>query len=136
MVGMWLVFCADTVASIVRWAATSGFVVPDFMRYDGGYLGNPVVHPHEVGTFIEPGDDFVPANPLGLLYYRGDRHEALLRSSVYLTGNLIQNLVEVPDRESLSETCTSFILLSFVVTSSVLVVGGLIGRCVGGHLIL
>jgi hypothetical protein len=106
------------------------------MSSDGGYLGNPVVHPHEVGIFSKLGDDFARANPLGLPCYRGDRHEALLRSSVYLTGNLIQSLVEVPDREGLSETSTPFVLLYVAVTSSVLVVDGIIERCVGGHLIL
>jgi hypothetical protein len=55
---------------------------------------------------------------------------------VYPAGNLIQSLVEVPDRESLSETFALFIPLSVVVTSSILVVGGLVGRCVGGQLII
>jgi hypothetical protein len=55
---------------------------------------------------------------------------------VYPTGNLIQSLVEVPDREGLSEMSTPFVPLSIVVTSSILVIGGLIGRCVSGHLIL
>jgi hypothetical protein len=55
---------------------------------------------------------------------------------VYPVGNLIKSLVEVSDREILSETCASFVLLSVVATSSVLIVGGLIRRCVGGHLIL
>jgi hypothetical protein len=55
---------------------------------------------------------------------------------VHPAGNLIQSLVEIPDRKSLSERSTSFIPLSVVVTSSVLVVGGLVGRCVGGQLII
>jgi hypothetical protein len=55
---------------------------------------------------------------------------------VYPTGNLIQSLVEVSDRESLSETSTPFVLLSIAITSSILVVGGLVGRCVGGQLVL
>jgi hypothetical protein len=105
------------------------------MSSDGGYLGNPVVDPHEVGVFSELGDDFTRANPLGLLCYRGDRHEALLRSGVYLVGNMIQSLVEVPDRESLSETYAPFVLLSIAVTSSVLIVGGFVRRCVGEQLI-
>jgi hypothetical protein len=101
-----------------------------------GYLSDPIINPHEIGVFSELGDDFARANPLGLSCYRGDRHEALLRSGVYPVGNLIQSLVEVPDRESLSEMSTSFIPLSVTVTSSILVVGGLIGRCDGGQLIL
>jgi hypothetical protein len=43
---------------------------------------------------------------------------------------------KVPDRESLSETSTPIVPLSVAVTSSVLVVGGLVGRCAGGQLIL
>jgi hypothetical protein len=105
------------------------------MSSDGGYLGYPVVDPHEVGVFSELGDDFARTNPLGLMCYRGDRHEALLESGVYPVGNLIQSLVEVPDRKSLSEASASFVLLSVAVTSSVLVVGGYVGRCVGGQLI-
>jgi hypothetical protein len=99
-------------------------------------LGNSVVHPHEVGVFSELGDYFIGSNPPGLPCYCGDRHEALLKSGVYPAGNLVQSLVEVPDRESLSETSTSFDSLSVVVTLSVLVVGGLVGRCVGGHFII
>jgi hypothetical protein len=106
------------------------------MSSDGGYLGNPVVHPHEVGVFSELGDDFTRANPLGIPCYCGDRHEALLRSSVYKTGNLIQSFVAILDRESLSETSTPFVLISIAITSSILVVNGLIERCVGGHLVL
>jgi hypothetical protein len=48
---------------------------------------------------------------------------------------LIQSLVEVPDRESFSETSTMFVLLSIAFMPGVLVVGGLIRGCVGGHLI-
>jgi hypothetical protein len=51
-------------------------------------------------------------NPLGLPCYRGDRHEALLRSGVYPASNLIYGLIEVADRESLSETSASFVPLS------------------------
>jgi hypothetical protein len=72
---------------------------------------------------------------MSLPCYRGDRHEALLRSGVDPVGNLIQSLVEVPDRESLSEASAPFVPLSIAITSSVLVGGGLVGRCVGGHLI-
>jgi hypothetical protein len=55
---------------------------------------------------------------------------------VYPAGNLIQSLVEIPDRESLSETSTPFVPLFVAVTSSVLVVGGLVKRCIGGQLII
>jgi hypothetical protein len=98
---------------------------------DGGYLGDPIVNPHEVGIFSKLGDDLAHADPLGLLFYRGDRHEALLRSGVYPVGNLIESLVEVSDRESLLEMSTLFVLLSVAATSSVLLVGGLIRWCNG-----
>jgi hypothetical protein len=45
-------------------------------------LGDPVVDPHEVGVFSKLGDDLTYADPLSLPCYRGDRHEALLRSGV------------------------------------------------------
>jgi hypothetical protein len=67
-------FPVETVSSTVRRAATSGFVVPGFMSSDGGYLGDPVVHTHEVGIFSELGDDFSCVNPLGLSCYHGDGH--------------------------------------------------------------
>jgi hypothetical protein len=102
------------------------------MISEGGCLGNPIVDPREVGVLSELGDDFARANPLGLLCYHGDRHEALLKSGMYPVGNLIQSLVEVPDRESLLETFAPVVLLSIAVTSSVLVVGGLVGRRIGG----
>jgi hypothetical protein len=124
------------VASVVCRAATSSFVVSSFVSFDGGYLGDPIVNPHEVGVFSELGDDFARASPLGLTCYCGDRHEALLRSGVYPVGNLIQSPVEVSDRESLSEMSAPFVPLSVAVMSSVLVICGLVGRCVGGHLIL
>jgi hypothetical protein len=102
-------------------------VVSGFRGSDGEYLGDPIVNPHEVGVFNELGDDLAHADPLGLPCYRGDRHEALLRSGMYPVGNLIQ---------SLSETFAPFVPLSVAVTSSVLVTGGLVRRRVGGHLIL
>jgi hypothetical protein len=54
---------------------------------------------------------------------------------VYPTGNLVQSLVEVLHRESLLETSTPFVPLSIAITVSILVVVGLIERCVGGHLL-
>jgi hypothetical protein len=80
------------VASTVYRAATSGFVVSS-----RGYLGDPVVVPHEVGVFSKLSDDFTCVVPLGLLCYRGDRHKALLMSSVHPVGDLIQSLIDVPD---------------------------------------
>jgi hypothetical protein len=95
-----------------------------------GYLGDPVVDPHEVGVFSKLGDDFTCVVPLGLPCYRGDRHKALLRSSVHPVGDLIQSLIEVSDGESFPEMSVSINSLPFVVTQSVLVFDSLIGRCV------
>jgi hypothetical protein len=58
VVGVWRLFPTGAVASAVYRAVTSCFVVPDFMSSDGGYLGDPVVNPHEVGVFGELSDDF------------------------------------------------------------------------------
>jgi hypothetical protein len=85
----------DAVASAICWgaAATSGFVVSSG--------SDSVVDPHEVGVLNKLGDDFSCVVPLGLSCYRGDRPEALLRGGVHPVGdNLIQSLIEVPDRES------------------------------------
>ena len=126
-----MVFTTDTVASAVCRTVASGFVVSG-----GWYLGDPVVDPHEVGIFSELSDDFACTDPLGLSCYRGDRHEALLRSGVYPVGNLLQSLIEVPDGESLPKMSASIVPLPVAVTSGVLVFGGLVGRCVGRQLIL
>jgi hypothetical protein len=110
-------------------------MVRGFMSSDGGYLGDPVVNPHEVGVFSELGDDFTRADPLSLTCYRGDRHEALLGSGVQPVGDLIQSLSEVPDGESLSETSAPFVPLSVAVTPGVLVISSLVRGCIGRHLI-
>jgi hypothetical protein len=112
-------------------------MVPGFMSSDrGGYLGDPIVNPHEVGIFSKLGDDFTRADSLSLTCYHGDRHEVLLRSGVHPVGDLIQSLGEVSDGESLSETSTPFIPLPVAVTLGVLVISGIIRGCVGGHLVL
>jgi hypothetical protein len=125
----------DTVASAVCRVAISFFVLSDFMSSDRGYLGDPVVNPHEVGVFGELGDDFARADPLGLPCYRCDRHEALLGSGMHSVSDLIQSLVEVPDGEGLSETFVVLVLLPVAVVPGVLVISGLIRGCVGGRLI-
>jgi hypothetical protein len=107
-------------------------MVNGFMSSDGGYLGDPIVNHHEVGVFGELGDDFARADPLSLMCYHGDRHEALLKSSVHPVGDLIQGLVEVPDGESLLETYAAFIPLPVAVTPSILVVGSFICGCIVG----
>jgi hypothetical protein len=56
-------FSTDTVAFAICRAVTSCFVLSEFMSSDRGYLGDPVVNPHEVGIFSELGDDFAHADP-------------------------------------------------------------------------
>jgi hypothetical protein len=84
-------------------------MVPGFMSSDGGYLGDPVVNPHEVGVFSELGDDFTYTDPLSLTCYRGDRHQALFGSGVQSVGDLIQSVDEVPDGESFTEAFATFV---------------------------
>jgi hypothetical protein len=119
-------FSTGAVASTVFWTVTGSFMVPWFMSSDGGYLGEPVVNPHEVGIFSELGDDFARADPLSVTCYPGDRHKALLGSGVHPVGYLIQGLVEVPDGKSLSEMSVAFVPLLVAVTLGILVISGLI----------
>jgi hypothetical protein len=116
------VFTVDTVASVLCRAVTSGFVVSSRC-----YLDNPVVDPHEVGVFSKLGDDFTCAVSLGLSCYRGDRHKALFRGSVYPVGDLSQSLIKVPDGESFPETSASIGSLLVAVVPSILVFGNLVG---------
>jgi hypothetical protein len=106
-----------------------------FASTQGRHLSDSVVDSHEVGVLRELGDDFSRAHPLSLTCYRGDRHEALFRSSVHLAFDLVKCLCEVPYGEALTETSTPFIPLPVAFTSGVLVVVGLIGRCIGRQLV-
>jgi hypothetical protein len=106
---------SSTVTTEVR-AVTCGFVVA---VPDGGWLSHPVVESHEVSVFCQLGDDFSCTHPLSLACDRCDRHEALLRGSVYPTLDLVESLCEVADGEVVSKTPTSFVPLSVTLTSSV-----------------
>jgi hypothetical protein len=78
-VGLGWELSSSTVGTVVG-TATCSFVV----TVPGGRrLVDPVVNPHEVGVFSELGDDLPSANSLGPACDRCDRHEALLRGSVY-----------------------------------------------------
>jgi hypothetical protein len=70
---------SSTVRTVVG-AVTRGFVVAvsGWRR-----LVDSVVDPHEVGIFSELSDDLSSAYALSLACDRCDRHEALLRGSVY-----------------------------------------------------
>jgi hypothetical protein len=109
-----------------RSALCCGFVVTVPV---GGRLSDPVVDSHEVSVFRELGDDLPRAHPLGLMWYRSDRHEALLWGSVYLALDLVECFREVADGEGVSKTPVSFVPLSVTLTSSVPVGVSLIRGC-------
>jgi hypothetical protein len=113
-------------------AATCSFVV----AVPGGRrLVDPVVDPHDVGVFSELGDDLPGANSLGLACDRCDRHEALLRGSMYSALDRLESFREVADGEVVSEAPASFAALPVTLTSSVSVGGGLVCWCISGELV-
>jgi hypothetical protein len=120
---------SSTVTTEVR-AATCNFVVPG-----GGRLSDPVVNSHEVSVFCKLGNDFSCTHPLSLACDRCDRHEALLRGSVYPTLDLVESFCEVADAEVVSKTLESFVPLSVTLTSSVPVGVGLIRGFFGRQLV-
>jgi hypothetical protein len=114
------------------YATTGSFVVA---VPDGGRLGDPVVDPHEVSVFSKLGEDFSSTYPLSLACDRCDRHEALLRGSVYSALDSFESFCKVADGEVVSETPAPFVALSVTLTSSVPVGVGLIRRCISRQLV-
>jgi hypothetical protein len=113
-------------------AATCSFVV----AVPGGRrLVDPVVDPHEVSVFSELGDDFSGTYSLSLACDRCDRHEALLRGSVYSALDRLESFCKVADGEVVSETPVPFVALPVTLTSSVPVSGGLVCRYVSIQLV-
>jgi hypothetical protein len=113
---------SSTVGTVVG-AATCGFVV----AVPGGRrLVDPVVDPHEVGVFSELGDDLSSAYALSLACDRCDRHEALLRGSIYSTLNRLESFRKVVDGEIVAEASATFAAISVTLTLSVSVCGGLV----------
>jgi hypothetical protein len=106
-----------------------------FVSSEGRHLSDSIVDSHEVGVLRELGDEFSCVHPLSLMCYRGDRHEALFRSSVHPIFDLVKCFCEVPYGKALTETSTPFIPLPIALTSGVLVVAGLICGCIGRQLI-
>jgi hypothetical protein len=106
-----------------------------FASSEGRHLSDSVVDSHEVGILRELGDEFSRAHSLSLMCYRGDRHEALFRSSVHPASNLVECFCEVPYGKALTETSTLFVPLPVVLTLGVLVVAGLICECIGRQLV-
>jgi hypothetical protein len=89
-------------------------------------LVDPVVDPHEVGIFSELGDDLSSVYALSLACDRCDRHEALLRGSVYSALDRLESLRKVADGEIVAEASATFAALPVMLTSSVSVRGGLV----------
>jgi hypothetical protein len=112
--------------------ATCGFVVA---VPGGGRQSDPNFNSHEVSIFCKLGDDFSITHPLSLAGDCCDRHEALLRGSVYPTLDLVESFCEVVDGEVVSKTPASFVPLSVTLTSSVPVGVGLICGCIGRQLV-
>jgi hypothetical protein len=113
---------SSTVGTVVG-AATCGFVVagPGWRR-----LVDSVVDPHEVGVFSELGDDLSSAYAVSLACDRCDRHEALLRGSVYSALDRLESFREVADGEVVAEASATFAALPVALTSSISVGGGLV----------
>jgi hypothetical protein len=112
----------STVGTVVG-AGTCGFVVAG---PGGKRLVDSVVVPHEVGVFSELGDDLSRAYALSLACDRCDRHEALLRGSVYSALDRLESFRKVADGEVVAEASATFAALSVTLTSSVFVCGGLV----------
>jgi hypothetical protein len=130
-VGLSWELSSSTVGTVVG-TATCSFVVavPGRRR-----LVDSVVDPHEVSVFSELGDDLPSAYALSLTCDRCDRHEALLRGSVYSALNHLESFREVADREVVPETPTTFVALPATLASSVSVGGGLVYRSIGRELV-
>jgi hypothetical protein len=121
-VGLSWELSSSTVGTVVG-AATCSFVV----AVPGGRrLVDPVVDPREVGVFSELGDEVPDANSLGLVCDRYDRHEALLRGSVYSALDRLESFRKVADGEVVAEASATFAALPVTLTSSVSVCGGLV----------
>jgi hypothetical protein len=113
---------SSTVGAVVG-AATCGFVV----AVPGGRrLVDPVVDKHEVSIFSELGDGLSNAYALSLACDRCDRHEALLRGSVYSTLDRLESFCKVADGEIVAEASATFAALPITLTSSVSVCEGLV----------
>jgi hypothetical protein len=98
-------------------------------------LVDSVVDPHEVGVFSELGDDLPSAYALSLACDRCDRHEALLRGSVYSALDRLESLREVADGEVVAEAPATFATLSVTLTPSVSIRGVLVCWSVSRELV-
>jgi hypothetical protein len=101
----------------------------------GRRLVDPVVDPHEVGIFSERGDDLFGTYALSLACDHCDRHEALLRGSVYSALDHLESFREIADGEVVLEMSAPFAALPVALTPSVSVCGGLVCWCIGRQLV-
>jgi hypothetical protein len=101
----------------------------------GRRLVDPIVDPHEVGIFGDLGDDLSSVYALSLTCDRCDRHEALLRGSMYSALDRLESFREIADGEVIPETPTPFAALPVALTSSISGGGGLVCWCIGRQLV-
>jgi hypothetical protein len=106
-----------------------------FASSGGRHLSDSVVNSHEIGVFLELGDDFTRTYPLSLTCYRRDGHEALFEGSVHPVGDLIESLCEILYWEGFPETSAPFVALPVALTWGVLVIVGFISRCISRQLV-
>jgi hypothetical protein len=78
-----------------------------------------VFDPHEVGVFSELGGDLSSAYALSLACDRCDRHEALLRGSVYSALDRLESFRKIADGEVVAEASATFAALPVMLTSSI-----------------
>jgi hypothetical protein len=114
-VGFGLELSSSTVGAVAD-AATCSLVV---VVPGGRRLVDPVVDPHEVGIFSKLGDNLSSAYALSLTCDHCDRHEALLRGSVYSALDRLESLRKVADGEVVVEAPATFAALPVTLTSSV-----------------
>jgi hypothetical protein len=98
-------------------------------------LVDSVVDPHEVGVFSELGDDLSSAYALSLACDRCDRHEALLRGSVYSALDCFESFRKVANGEVVAEAPAAFAALPVMLTSSVSVCRVLVRWSIGRELV-
>jgi hypothetical protein len=114
-VGLGWELSSSTVGTVVG-TATCGFVV----AVPGGRrLVDPVVNPHEVSVFSELGDDLSSTYALSLACDHCDRHEALLKGSVYSALDRLESFRKVAGGEVVAEASATFAALLVTLTSSV-----------------
>jgi hypothetical protein len=89
-------------------------------------LVDSVVDPHEVGVFSELGDDLSSVDTLSLACDRCDRHEALLKGSVYSALDRLESFRKVADGEVVAEASATLAALLVTLTSSISVCRGLV----------